>query len=384
MGPAAPPEAETLLLPSRAAALDACRAALAAADGPVLVTGSTGTGKTWLLGRLAASPADRLEWLTIDLPPEAGPADLHASIAHALGFLDPPGDQSHFRGRLADFLGERAEDGRRLALAIDEAHNAGTTALEEVRLISNRLGQPQGFEALVLLGQTPLGRRLAAPGAEGLAARLAPRVHLGPIDADEAAMLLNHHRPGRPWAVAEVERLHRQSAGNPRRLLRLADTAIPAQTLLEPGFASPGSPPEPAPPRATIPLIGEARPPLRVEEGLIEVGWDPGSEPRIESRPAAEDHMPGPADETVERIDDHYAALQAWDEWARNQGRQPAIASRTATTRELRVEGTTAVEPAEPPASPVPGHPNVWAEGEQTFAPYSQLFSRLKQARDAE
>ncbi|HWE38035.1 MAG TPA: AAA family ATPase [Isosphaeraceae bacterium] len=384
MGLVEPPEAETLLLPSRADALDTCRAALAAADGPVLVTGAAGTGKTWILGPLAAGHAGRLEWVPIDLPPTAGSADLFAAIAGALGFGELQGDDLRsIRGRLAEFLAERAEDGRRLALAIDEAHNASLEALEDIRLISNRLGRPDGFEALVLLGQTPLGRRLATPGLEALAARLSSRVHLGPIDADEAALLLNDRRQGRPWPIAEVERLHRQAAGNPRRLLRLA--ASPRPPVVDLSRTSTTSPkPEPAPSRATIPLIGEARPPLRVEEGLIEVGWDPGLESRNEAQAVADTSPASPVAETVERIDDHYAALQAWDEWARNQGRQPALALRPAPEREFRREDESAVEPVEAVPGPVPGHPNVWAEGEQPFAPYSQLFSRLKHSRDAE
>jgi general secretion pathway protein A len=383
MGQVEPPEAETLLLPSRAAALDTCRAALAAADGPLLVTGAAGTGKTWLLGPLASGLAGRLEWVPIDLPPAAGPADLLAAIAASLRLGGPLDDLRHNRRRLADFLGERAEDGRRLALAIDEAHNADPDTLEEIRLISNRLGRPEGFEALVLLGQTSLGRRLAAFGLEALAARLSSRVHLGPIDADEAAALLNHGRPGRPWPATVIDRMHRHAAGNPRQLLRLAAVTPPPVAVLS-RTVPPSPKVEPDPSRATIPLIGEPRPPLRVEEGLIEVGWDPGMESRREAQAGAEGQPPAEGVETVERIDDHYAALQAWDEWARNQGRQPSVALRPSPDRAPVSEEATAFEPVEIVPTQVPVHPNVWAEGEQAFAPYSQLFSRLKQSRDAE
>ena len=39
-------------------------------------------------------------------------------------------------------------------------------------------------------------------------------------------------------------------------------------------------------------------------------------------------------------------------------------------------------ELAEAPSELAAAAPGVWAEGQQNFAPYSQLFSRLKQRRD--
>src|SRR5262249_1291601 len=86
----------------------------------------------------------------------------------------------------------------------------------------------------------------------------------------------------------------------------------------------------------------------------------------------------GYALESEETISDHYAALQAWNEWAGNQGRVSAPST---------AEGTPApITPdldAESPSPPLsPGSSDVWAEGQQEFAPYSQLFSRIRQRRD--
>ncbi|HEX8201244.1 MAG TPA: type II secretory pathway protein ExeA, partial [Isosphaeraceae bacterium] len=128
--------------------------------------------------------------------------------------------------------------------------------------------------------------------------------------------------------------------------------------------------PTPSPAAAEAPQFVPSRPPLRVEDGLIEVGWEPQAEPA--SEPLDPDPATEGGDGSPEPIDDHYAALQAWNEWAQNQGRHPAPASPDA-------------EPAGPNSRPAPALGQyVWAEGQQGFAPYSQLFSRLSRAKDAD
>lgn len=368
-------------LPSRSAAIAALRDALHGEPGPILLTGEAGAGKTWLWGRLAADRADRLRWLAVDLAPTTDPADVFRALGHALGLAEP----DHARRPLADFLAEQAEEGRRWALVVDEAHNASADVLEELRLLSNRLGRPGGFATLVLSAQTRLARRLATAPLAALEARVSSRIHLRPIDADEARDLLARLRPGRPWSIAEVEELHREAGGNPRRLLRLAASSRPRPA------SSPARPLPEVAPRAIapppVPRLGSDRPPLRVEEGLIEVGWDgPDTEGAPSPAPVAAPRSlvmvePGPEPEREveaesdlltgedEPIHDHYAALQAWNEWARNQGRQPAAAARASVAED---EGES---PRDSPA-------RVEAHEAQDFAPYSQLFSRLKQAAD--
>ncbi len=44
--------------------------------------------------------------------------------------------------------------------------------------------------------------------------------------------------------------------------------------------------------------------------------------------------------------------------------------------------GAEALEERENPASPLPNHTGVWADGQHGFAPYGQLFSRLRQSSD--
>jgi general secretion pathway protein A len=426
------------VLPSRAQALEALRAALR--SGPVLLAGEAGSGKTWLADRLRQA-ADDLAWAAVDLAPGARPDGLHAEVGLALG-LDPLRAD---RRSLAEFLALRAADGRRFGLVVDEAHLATDGVLEELRVLSNRLGRPDGFAAMLLVGQTELARRLATYSLAALESRLAARVQLRPIDADEACELIRRELPGRLLDGLTIERLHRDAGGNPARLLRLAAAApaVPADRPA-PSRAERVDRPRPRPvaPAADDepevgpldPALGSrlaaVRPPLRVEENLIEVGWsDAPTSVDEPPPPAATATMPSPPvvdldpdadepeiDEDPVPVEDHYAALQAWQEWSRNQGRraaaEPAVAAAgvaTATATAPAVGswpsalGLDADEPGEEPdpelesdleldlesePEPEPSAletmPNVWAEPDQGFAPYGPLFGRARQSNDHE
>ena len=259
---------------------------------------------------------------------------------------------------------------------VDEAQVATPARLFEEVQASSRTASagPTGFEAVVLIGQTPLLRRVGRRTLAALESRVAGRAHLPPLDLDEAHALLASVRPALTIADDGLDRLYAAAGGNPRRLLRLADSLVvrrrPAK--IEETTALPGS--------TLLPV----RPPLRVEDGLIEVGWSPESEATatreaelIDSEFAdqADSVEALPTDEPVE---DHYAALQAWNEWARNQGRG------TSSPQALPTSDTTEAETLEEADSALDLHPQLWGDSQQPFAPYSQLFGRARPAKDVE
>jgi len=393
--------AEAFVPPSRVSALDLCRGALESEAGPVLITGEAGIGKTWLWRRLATGLEGARRFAAVDLTPATDPAWLFRAIGYRMS-LCVPDRGAEMRLNLAYHLDEESADGRRWVLIIDEAHNLSEAVLEEVRIISNGLGRSDGFLALVLVGQTRLARRFATQPLAALETRLAARAHLRAIDADEAREYLMLRWPDRAWERAEVDRLHRDAGGNPAKLVRLAQRALPIvrRTTVTGGSPKAAEPVEAASgdfpsswtaTPAMAPLLGPAKPPIHVEDGLIEVGWDPAldesqtvSERPVASTIAAEapsqEQRAGSHEEVSEEtVNDHYAALQAWNEWAQNQGRLPATPTAQQVSPEV-IEGADEEikTESESPAS----HSHIWAEGPDNFAPYSQLFSRVKQPKD--
>ncbi len=372
---------------SREPLLDACSDAVDA--GPILLTGESGIGKTWLRRAIEAGRPAPWRWAVVDLTPANDPIDLYRLIGRATG-QGPTGAASAgaCRADLADRLVDDHADGHRSALVVEEAQNLTPDVWEEVRILANRLGQPDGFAALVVVGQSALARRFATRPLSGFEARLAARVHLGPIDADEALDLLASYRPDRDWDANEVDVLHRDASGNPGRLLRMvgrlpiALRARVAVRTIRPDHGPTSL--EPAP------LLGPGRPPLRVEDHLIEVGWS--AEDEFEAAEAiAEDEdedededltatepSPPPAEvPSSEPILDPYASLQALRELSRNWTSRDDLRDPPAPA------DRDEVEPDED-AGELPARTGRRTEGRQSFAPFGPLFTKLSRADPAE
>ena len=335
---------------------------------------------------------------------------------------------------------DEAAEGRSWLLAVENAQDASDEVWSELKALAHAMEASDGFGAVVLVGTTELARRLSTRRLAAIAARVEAHVHLLPLDVDEARELLRGHAE---LGQAELEILHRDASGNPRRLIQLArrkntNRALPAAPhqaedphpgrLTEPSLTRETSPrslaaahdrraaaPE-ARARLEVPVAIETapeihatpivdplvptRPPLRMEEGLIEVGWGgsldgeaaeaiPVPAPLLETFSNAISDQADAADDAIdpaasaaldveelsseEMIEDHYAALQAWTEWAKNRGRgAEPVAARTG------LEGAQETEAGQA-ERPVAG--KVWAESQHDHAPYSQLFTRLRQSR---
>lgn len=404
--------ADEFVLPSRAEAISGLASALDTRDGPVLLTGDAGVGKSWVCRRLTEVMPASWRWAAIDLSPAIDAGGCLRLLLHALGH-DTAGGPADMRAALRDILAEGADDGRPWGLIVEEAHNASPGVLEELRVLGNRSATPEGFAATVLVGQNALGRRLATRQLASFQARLSLRVHLRPLDVEELRAWVTRLAHGRSWDVETVERLHRETSGNPRKVVVVTGSR-PYH-----GAAAVGSSPGPVPPPRSVtlarteptpvaripdcetPPVAPGRPPLRFEEGMIEVGWEPTSasadgEPPSQTRPSANAPAVIGADDApegessagsgaVEVIDDHYAALQAWTEWAQNQGREPSMVESTTADGlpMLSEDRSDRTDPEHDPSERLSGLAGVRAEGHHDFAPYSQLFTKLRQPHDS-
>ncbi len=388
------PEADSFLPPSRQSLLDLARGVMD--TGPILLTGDAGIGKSWLVAELIRQTTP-IGWLRIDLTPNDGPVELYRHLARGLGLtLGTPS-----RLDIADVLADRSADGERCGLVIDEAQNLALDVWEEVRVLLNRFGADDGFGAVILVGQTPLVRRFSTRPMAAIEARLAAHLHLRPFDVAEAHAWLIGRYPGVTWAAEEVEAIHRDAGGNPRRLIRRL-AAIQGRIGSRPEISSPApaalhavkdhenaSAGDSSAHRAAMapPLTGPARPPLHFEENSIEVGWsadDPESsdyEDQAEGKQVETIPSPPKIDESSLAIHDHYAALQAWREWTSNQERQ-TLAARSDRELADAIDEAAMTEAVDPAELATPDRPSIRAEGYQHFAPFGQLFTRMAPVRE--
>ncbi len=411
----------------------------------VLLTGEPGTGKTWLWRRLVQELPTTWRGLSVDMSEALDALDFLRLIGRGLG-INAADRLGSARLDLARALQDDSNDGRSWLLIVENAQSTPAQVWNEIQAMVHAMERSEGFGAVILVGPTRLASLLASRSLNTLATRIGTHVHLLSLDLDESLELVQARGGLGNLDRAILEELHRDARGNPRLLLRLLrkgswTTAAPAITgqpatlrrlpeppahpvvarsnmIAEPapGEVSATQGKLAAPPRggavtdagsgSPAPPLVPCRPPIRVEEGLIEVGWEGNLEAEEAAVPAGESVAPlvaglPPVGESVsprqemtlehetelpseEMIEDHYAALQAWTEWAKNRGRASSL-NATAVGEQLeRVAVAKAAmaqaedEPETMEECPAPG---LRAELQHEHAPYSQLFSRLRQSK---
>lgn len=202
------------------------------AEGPALVIGPAGSGKTLLCYLLADEFQQRFQPVLLFSGHLATRRDLLQAILFELGLPYRGLEEGELRLALIDHLTRSPQCPSGILLIVDEAHALPLKLLEELRMITNvvRGGQPR--VRLVLVGGPALEERLASPKLESFSQRLAARCYLESLDRAEtcdyvrAQIHLAGGDPQQVFSQEALEAIYKGSDGIPRLINQISDHAL--------------------------------------------------------------------------------------------------------------------------------------------------------------
>ncbi|MEQ1904842.1 MAG: AAA family ATPase [Pirellulaceae bacterium] len=218
-------------------ALAQCKLAVDRGNGPAVVIGNGGTGKTLLLNMLAEDYGEQFRIAQISCSKLDNRLDLLQSIMFCLKLPFRDMAEGELRLAFTEFL--RPHEGCRhgVLILIDDAHWLNSGLLDELRMLSGISYQGQMRCHLILTGNRHLEETLLDPQNDSLNQRISCRSQLTNLTARETAEYVRAHlrRAGggnrQFFNEQSLEKIHALSGGNPRLVNQLCDAALIACVL---------------------------------------------------------------------------------------------------------------------------------------------------------
>lgn len=201
--------------------------------GFITLSGEIGTGKTTLCRACLSQLGDTVDTALI-LNPLLSETQLLRAMVNDFGIPSNGDDLLSCTETLNRYLLEQNRMGRNVVLFIDEAQNLATTALEQIRLLSNLETDRSKLIQIILCGQPEMEQRLNEPGLRQLRQRIAVRFRLGPLDERDTARYIGHRLavaaggnvPDVAFNESALWLVYAHSKGHPRLINAVADNAL--------------------------------------------------------------------------------------------------------------------------------------------------------------
>jgi len=200
-------------------------------DGPGLVIGAPGTGKSLLLQVLATQYHSQFDVVLLACARLCTRRAMLQAMLFELGLPYKSRDEGELRLSLLDhLLSEQCPSG--LLLLVDEAQSLPAALLDELRILTNlvRGGVPR--VRLVLAGSSALEESFAHPELESFSQRLSARCYLASFDRDESWQYIRAQiaacgvTPEEVFTVDAASAVFDATDGVPRLLNQVCDRAL--------------------------------------------------------------------------------------------------------------------------------------------------------------
>jgi general secretion pathway protein A len=197
--------------------------------GFLLLTGDVGTGKTTLL-QILEHKIKHMGKICLISNPKLNKNEFFFYLAKKLG-VRYGGNKAQFLLSFSKYLDKYESADKKVVLIIDEAHVLSIDLLEEVRLLSNQMGEKPNTLSIFLVGQPELKERLAHPRLLPLRHRIGIKHELTPFTQKDTAQyilfrLQNAGGMGQLFTKKALDRIHEVTKGNPRMINIVCDNAL--------------------------------------------------------------------------------------------------------------------------------------------------------------
>ena len=216
---------------NRGEILDALIYSISEVEGIIKVSGEVGSGKTMLCRMLLEKLPGHIETIYLANPSLSREEMLYA-IADGLG-LNINGERvGIIMQNIQNKLEEKARDGKRIVVLVDEAHAMPPDTLEELRLLYNlQVGNAKLLQ-IVLFGQPELNAKLDQPNMRQLKDRIVHHFNIQPLSRNVLESYLmfrmraaGYHGPN-IFSPNSLKLIASASNGLMRRVNVLADKSL--------------------------------------------------------------------------------------------------------------------------------------------------------------
>jgi len=216
---------------NRGEILDALIYSISEVEGIIKVSGEVGSGKTMLCRMLLEKLPKHIETIYLANPSLSREEMLYA-IADGLG-LNIEGERvGIIMQNIQNKLEEKAREGKRIVVLVDEAHAMPPDTLEELRLLYNlQVGNAKLLQ-IVLFGQPELNAKLEQPNMRQLKDRIVHHFHMQPLSRNilESYLMFRmraagYHGPN-IFSPNAIKLIASASNGLMRRVNILADKSL--------------------------------------------------------------------------------------------------------------------------------------------------------------
>ncbi len=216
--------------------IDAARAqllrCLQRGEGPALIVGGPGLGKTLLLLVVADQLQEQFPVALLTSGLIRSRKELLQTLLEAVGEDDLLGEEADLRLRLTRRLSRDERFQRGVLLLVDEAHTLEPPLLDELRMLTNLAREGEPVVRLVLAGTMRLEEHVSLPELESLNQRLALRCYLECFDKAETAdyvrfeLAVSGGQAEHVFQSEAYEAIYQATDGVPRLINQVCDHAL--------------------------------------------------------------------------------------------------------------------------------------------------------------